>query len=516
MRVLRASVLLNLKVRPCLVARYKLVGLLRRFFFPVILCCSLILALFKDTEMASAQTVYPPTTLRNGSLLRRQDAQWQAATPKRAHSQDSGSPYPERGYSGILRQHSDSLLSHSHNTVGDHGYVTESSIRDWIATVDTNIPPLPDPSELLSAPRELHIPQVPCDVDMDAESDLSGDQDYNYLYLRYLDFASHPQHVSELTAIMSAERSTQRTLDGSDCLDVDCQPLALDIPSECFDDWRPVLGDCFTNRTFLTSTPDIFSTSLFKRAPTAPYFAAVPTRQESPVHWVDTEDWREQDLDIIRSYATLPADMEMDTPSHPTESPPFLNNTDFSRLMAQSFAEWSSRGTSDASRGKGTEDRLQDERCDAEETVTDTQSIACHFEDFDFLDAWSPPALRSSSSASSQDPFHLEIFSPTSEQGDGAAIWGDEGARCAAVAARERDQQYSHSDRSSSESPEFFSSSPFMGWSASSMEAATKPETSHMGSEWLFSIPLHQPQPIRAIPPIDAELLLDEFPEMFR
>jgi hypothetical protein len=153
------------------------------------------------------------------------------------------------------------------------------------------------------------------------------------------------------------------------------------------------------------------------------------------------------------------------------------------------------------------EDQMNDGSCDGEAEGNDT-SIACHFEDFDFMESWSPPALRSSSSASSQDPFHLEIFSPASDQTDGAAIWTEERQQMREACA--------------SESPEFFSSSSFLGWSSSSVETGTKTESSRveiMGhdlkTDRLFAIPLHQPQPIRAIPPIDAELLLHEFPGIF-
>ena len=422
-----------------------------------------------------------------------------------------GSDWPN---AAVQQQDSDPMSE----LVGDHGYMTESSIRDWIATVNMDThraTPLPIPSEFLPPPSQ-QVLQVPSDISADGLPTYGEDA------------PSSTEHITlalqfeQALSTMSDGRSPQRCLEAS-LPHHGRSSGSLDLPTECVDDWRSLMGEALSSQNFYNSSPGfedrstMFSTNA--EASSSRTFALDSSMFDSPDHWADADDWREYynpetstspmdfELEVVCPRSRTPSDLDINI--QPMHAPTILDSDDFSRLMSRTFMSPSTSSVGVQNEIHG--DQIEVGALDAEAEHVDS-TIACHFDDFDFMDSWSPPALRSSSSASSQDPFHLEIFSPTSDQTDGAAIWNSE----------ERDQQ--HVARSLSGSPEFFSSSSFLGWSSSSVETDTKPEPSRVGSMGydsdskpnpLFAIPLHQPQPIRAIPHIDAELLLDEFPELF-
>lgn len=405
--------------------------------------------------------------------------------------------------------------------VGDHGYMTESSIRDWIATVnmDTNrATPLPAPSEVLPLPSQQEL-QVPSDITTDGYSadgeEAPSSTEHITLALRF----------EQAFSTMSNDRSPLRRIEASSLPQRGRNLGSLDLPTECIDDWRSLMGEALSSQSFYNSSPGfkdrsstMFSTNA--EATSSHTFPLDSTMFDSPNHWADVGEQHEFynletsspmdfELEVVCPRSMTPSDLDFNL--HPMQPPPILDSEDFSRLMSRTFMSPSSSSLGEQNEARSSSDQMELGNLDPEVEHADA-AIACHFDDFDFMDSWSPPALRSSSSASSQDPFHLEIFSPTSDQTDGAAIWNSE----------ERDQQEMHVARPSSESPDFFSSSSFLGWSSSSVETGTKPESSRVGTsayepkhDLMFAITLHQPQPIRAIPHIDAELLLDEFPELF-
>lgn len=110
-------------------------------------------------------------------------------------------------------------------------------------------------------------------------------------------------------------------------------------------------------------------------------------------------------------------------------------------------------------------------------------------QDMDFFDVWTPPPLHSPSSTSTMDhSFNLNLFSPIgkTELQDGSTVWDS---------SRSLPSQ-------ASDSPGFSSSSPFAGWSSVS-PIDTKISALNLELSSPFdTIALHQPQPIRPIPPI--------------
>lgn len=119
--------------------------------------------------------------------------------------------------------------------------------------------------------------------------------------------------------------------------------------------------------------------------------------------------------------------------------------------------------------------------------------------DMDFFDVWTPPPLRSPSSSSTLDrSFHLSLLSPSSIEGtDDCAIWESSQSQLSET----------------SNSPGFRSSSPFDGWSSVS-PIGTKSSVLNIELSSPFdAIALHQPQPIRPIPPIPIPMSWSEFSE---
>lgn len=119
--------------------------------------------------------------------------------------------------------------------------------------------------------------------------------------------------------------------------------------------------------------------------------------------------------------------------------------------------------------------------------------------DMDFFDVWTPPPLQSPSSSSTFDrSFHLNLLSPSSrEELDDCAIW---------------ESSESHPSQSS-DSPGFNSSSPFVGWSSVSPIGTKSTVLNIELSSPFDAIALHQPQPIRPIPPIPIPLSWTESSE---
>lgn len=144
---------------------------------------------------------------------------------------------------------------------------------------------------------------------------------------------------------------------------------------------------------------------------------------------------------------------------------------------------------------------LAEHETDEEDEAVQPDMISTRFypaalDDLDIANQWSPPALRSASSASSLDPFCMELFSPTAEFPDAASVW---------------DESYRSVDESSISAGDY-SSSPFVGWSSSDNESKV-PVLPLLTMGFVApqpmprAIPLHQPQPIRPIPPIPVHLL---------
>lgn len=113
-------------------------------------------------------------------------------------------------------------------------------------------------------------------------------------------------------------------------------------------------------------------------------------------------------------------------------------------------------------------------------------------EKLDILDPWITPPLYTSSSSSAEESFNLDLFSPIPERSESVRVWDESRS----------------SQAESSPSAGYYSSSPFIGWTSSSakgFELALQPKGD--APTTYQPLTLHQPQPIRPIPPIPIPLL---------
>lgn len=139
---------------------------------------------------------------------------------------------------------------------------------------------------------------------------------------------------------------------------------------------------------------------------------------------------------------------------------------------------------------------------EGEHDVQDREGLSAFqtdMHDMDFFDVWTPPQLQSPSSSSTLDrTFHLSLLSPSGKEGtDDCAIWESSQSQLSET----------------SNSPGFRSSSPFDGWSSVS-PIGTKSSVLNIELSSPFdAIALHQPQPIRPIPPIPIPMSWSEFSE---
>lgn len=110
--------------------------------------------------------------------------------------------------------------------------------------------------------------------------------------------------------------------------------------------------------------------------------------------------------------------------------------------------------------------------------------------DMDFFDIWTTSPLRTPSPSSSLDhSFHLDLFSPASKDRLSSSLSAWNSIHVSPV--------------ETSNSPGFYSSSPFVGWSSVSPLNTKLPNLHSSIPRVSFdTIALHQPQPVRPIPPI--------------
>lgn len=376
---------------------------------------------------------------------------------------------------------------------GDHGHATRNRIWSWVAGVDRGHPPSLDYSAPLQVPSDVGFERDLYSSPRTVASSLNT-------HLSAITMSPPPPSGSSCSSPLSGRRitpfsSTSYTPDRTIEERSNVWQLMMDEPS-----------------SFLASSPCPSShSSTMGFASTLPREHTVPDESMYRTildRWAESAEWKDEEhlegeesisgfetdysFDIYPRSATsspLTSDAEM----HPDVLPALLDQQDFSSLMLQSFT----LALADAASRENEEFRRFSVAVEAEVEEEDPMSIlSCptHLQDldFDFMDQWSPPALRSSSSASSLDPFQLELFSPTSEQTDPAAVW-----------------EAHRTPGEVSESPEFFSSSPFVGWSTAS-SAEIKPTLLTMphksAVEPFADVPLYQPQPIRPIPPIEIPL----------
>lgn len=118
-----------------------------------------------------------------------------------------------------------------------------------------------------------------------------------------------------------------------------------------------------------------------------------------------------------------------------------------------------------------------------------------HDQEIDFMDPWSPPPLCSSSSSSSREQsFRLELFYESLDRSSGSLDTWNSGHA---------------SPVDSAVSPGCYSSSSFVEWATASI-GNPKPTITLVEDTCLSSfasVTLHQPQPIRPIPPIPIDAL---------
>lgn len=391
-----------------------------------------------------------------------------------------------------------------------HAQSARNSIRSWASGVDSGQHPLLH----RSAPLRSDSLQVPCDVDMDR--DLYSPRTIPSSLHSHL---SAPAEMSAPSSSCSSPLSTDRRTRG-----FDSASFASDRVGEGggLNGWQHLIDDSAPSFLAFSPCPSSCSstmgfTSTLPREHVTLDEVAYRTLLDK---WTESEEWKEE-VDREREGSTQGAQTQYevdayprsagssphlsDIEMHPAVLPALLDQHDFSSLMLQSFR----LALAEAKLLEG--DGFVGFNAAAEATMEDDRasnaSFPSHLQDFDDLtDQWSPPALRSSSSASSLDPFHLELFSPQSEQTDPAAVW-----------------EAHRTPGDSSDSREYFSSSPFVGWSSSS-DADAKPAllTLHpiplsvppVAAAPLAEVPLYQPQPIRPIRPIDiAANLTNEFLE---
>lgn len=466
LNIKRADVLNTLPLAPC-------------FRFPP----------YKESEMTPASDEYP-------SQMSKALRSHRSRRNSRSHPISSQVTISSAGIRAS--QYSDPHLHlASDEYTGDHGYGSQSgSIWDWVAAVDCTQQSLPD----RSAPLSSDALQVPRDVDMDSD-----------IYSPAVFTSSSNAHLTAAT--MAAFRSSN----SSPVLGLDISPptrasSASDRGTRgCLNDWQYMMDAA---HSFFTTSP-IPSPSKHTTSALPMDASMLDESLYNPFfgQWTKAKDgWKEEDLEgedmisamdygyVVDAYprSATSSSRHSDIDIRPVALPAILDHQDFSSLMLQSFT----LAHTDTSLEEGNKDfQPYDATTDAE--IDDDQiailALPPHLHDYDFMDdQWSPPALRSSSSASSLDPFHLELFSPASEQADPAAVWDEHRV-----------------PEESSDSPGYYSSSPFVGWSSAS-DTEMKPVLLTLGHMPIVTpyaeIPLHHPQPIRLIPPIPVNLL-DEIPD---
>ncbi|KAH8119798.1 hypothetical protein DFH11DRAFT_7814 [Phellopilus nigrolimitatus] len=375
-----------------------------------------------------------------------------------------------------------------------HVYESQSTIWDWVAGVERRRQPSPLPYS--SAPLPESLP-VPYDVDLEV----------------VIASTSVTAHASSPTTMPMPSSPSSIPLQGPRL-----GALALHSSSQSdrsvngqVRDWQRLSNDAsLHSQSHLTSSSRSSAPSSHLSAlPMESTFLDESVRRSLLGQWADTKGWREGELEgegpvlgSSRAYEnTYPRSAGSSSPLSETDFQPaellsILDHQEISPRVLQNFTI----ALTDASLKEDDADQGRDQGDDADSgTMSVSLSGPDYLRELEFMDQWSgsPPALRSSSSTSSLDPFHLELelFSPASETGnpDAASVWDD--------------MQCSPEDSS-------LSSSPFVGWSSSDSDA--KPALLSMGhvpSVPFAAIPLHQPQPVRPIPPIPIHLLDDSPPD---
>ncbi|KAL5535889.1 hypothetical protein ACEPAF_3983 [Sanghuangporus sanghuang] len=384
-----------------------------------------------------------------------------------------------------------------------HAHTARNSIWSWASGVDPGQHPLLH----RSAPLRSNSLQVPCDVDMDRD-----------LYSPRTVPSSLRSHLSAAAEMSAPGSSCSNPLSDRRTRGFDSISFTSDRMNEDgLNCWQQVMDEAPSFLAFSPCPSSCSSTMGFTSTlPREPALMNEATYRTLLDKWTESEEWKEEaareregstsgfevhyNVDAYpRSAASSPhfSDVEM----HPAVLPALLDQQDFSTLMLQSFRL--ALAEAKLQEGGGFEGFSAAAEAAPEDGRASVASFPSHLQDFECMDQWSPPALRSSSSASSLDPFHLDLFSPQSEQTDPAAIW-----------------EAHRTPGDSSDSREYFSSSPFVGWSSSS-DADTKPALLTLNAirpissvAPLAEVPLYQPQPIRPVRPIDISANLEnEFPE---
>ncbi|THH11598.1 hypothetical protein EW145_g550 [Phellinidium pouzarii] len=369
-------------------------------------------------------------------------------------------------------------IRYSH--VDGHTYTSHINVRDWVMAVESERQSSPD--RTVSLLDSLHA--VPRDVYLEAmHSNLTMSQ--TSAMARPSPNGSHPS-----LATSSLISST---------------PASDPAVSQGLNDWRQLMDESPSFQVPSTSSVrSSAQSSTVGMASTLPLGSSLLDESMSQSvhgHWVDTEGWssigemggggstsgssRDNAVEDAYPRSATASSRRSDADFQLIGLPTVLEHEDLLALMLQSFTV----ALADAS----LEDHNNHRHIQGSEH-DDTSNLSCpnYMPSLDFINKWSPPALRSSSSASSQDPFHLDLFSPTSDQPDAASIWDN----------------FTQSPEDSA-SPGYYSSSPFVGWSSAS-DTETKPALlpmEYITPAPLSTIPLYQPQPIRLIPPIPLHLL---------
>ncbi|KAL5494855.1 hypothetical protein ACEPAI_317 [Sanghuangporus weigelae] len=388
-----------------------------------------------------------------------------------------------------------------------HAHAARNSIWSWASGVDPGQHPLLHRSAPLQSDSLL---QVPCDVDMDRD-----------LYSPRTIPSSLRSHLSAAAEMSAPGSSCSSRLSDRRTRGFDSTSFTSDRMYEGgLNCWHQVMDEAPSFMAFSPCPSSCSSTMGFTSTlPREPVMNEAATYRTLLDKWTESEEWKEEatreregstsgfevhyNVDAYpRSAASSPhlSDVEM----HPAILPALLDQQDFSTLMLQSFRL--ALAEAKLQEGGGFEGFTAAVEAAPEDDRASVASFPSHLQNFECMDQWSPPALRSSSSASSLDPFHLDLFSPQSEQTDPAAIW-----------------EAHRTPGDSSDSREYFSSSPFVGWSSSS-DADAKPALLTLNAIRpisstvpLAEVPLYQPQPIRPVRPIDISANLEnEFPERSR
>lgn len=395
-------------------------------------------------------------------------------------SMPSTLPQPARSSRTSLAATHPSSGSHHHMQASQPAYASQASIRHWVHAVETGCPTgtfSASSSNIINASANANTRQSA----MKMRSPSSGSSKcITSQSTRLSDTSAYPNPVPPPLA----SYSSLSDVDG-----------ARDINTNWF---------AMPNHASHRNIPPLPSTPSSAQRPAMPAFSSyqIPRKLAFPIDYVDNATWTKQswrDESSLNAVDDEPMPMDEDTiqdayprPSsrlseiHLTSLATAFARSEFSPLMHQTFT-FALTGNDTEGSDSGQPDM----------NATRFYPAALPLDELDLTSQWSPPALRSASSTSSLDPFSMDLFSPTTEFPDAASVWDD---------------SYRSIDESSI-SPDDYSSSPFIGWSSASDKGDPKAVLPMLtmgyttATQPLTTIPLHQPQPIRPIPPIPVDLL---------